>query len=223
MSLWPTPGTRAKPRGDSVCRHSTVSGFRSSRSDPLWPLQLNPPTPAEEFELLDDAVHRAREAFYEYRRCHSPRDYCDQFATFVAEDPCPVVERALVEAGWIESQPRFEELGLFYWKGAHFRVRFPEEKRSVLVSVDRTGNDSWRLAVRCYCEVYTDSGPPVPVRSNNRDGTVIPDPAAPALSYRVAMVIDSALTAAVSNEQWALHGEPTEATGSAEPIAPSSA
>lgn len=195
-------------------------GFSLRQIEATWFLHVSPPTPAEQFGQLDDAVSRGLEIFRRYRDGHSPREYCDQFATFVAGDPCPVVERALVEAGWLPSQDHLDELGLSYLGSAKFSVHFPEEKRIVIVSVDQSGDRTWRLAVRCYREAHSRSSGSMPSRSSDRDGKVIADPAALSLSYRVAMALHGALAAVVSNERWALHGEPAEGTGSPEPIAP---
>ncbi|HYQ04065.1 MAG TPA: hypothetical protein VER96_35570 [Polyangiaceae bacterium] len=198
-------------------------GFSLRQIDDTWFLHLTPQTPPEQFARLQDAVIRGLRIFDDYRKRHSPREYCDQFATVVAENPCPIVERALVAAGWMRSQHRLAELGLTYIGSAHFSVPFEAQRRIVTVSVEKGAPDVWHLVIRCHGVAYSHTGPPVPIRSHDREGNVIADPEAPELSYRVAVVVHSALALAATSQSWALHSAPSELASSHAPIVPSRA
>lgn len=208
---------------DQGVQTSYSFGFSLRRVDAVWFLHATPMKPAEQFELLDDAVFRGLKLLSQYRDHHSPRVYWDQFTVFNAVDPCPLVEGALVKAGWLAPQDHLAHLGLTFHNGAYFSLAFPHEKRIVTVCASPSGDGAWSLAIRCYRKAPSDSGSAVPIRMRNREGGPIPDPTAPNLSYRVALTVHVALVTASTNLRWAVHAEPTAAVSSMVPIMPTPA
>lgn len=186
-----------------------------------WVLRLNSSEDAEEFPELDDAVLRALREFHDFRELHSPRVYGDQFARFKSAEPLPALEAALINQGWIKRRESPAKVGLRFLGGANFRIPFDTERRMVLVLVTSSRGNDWRLTVKCYQQAIAGSNArTIPTRKHQPDGTPLPDPWAPELSYQVATVLHPALAKVASNIRWSVHHDPTCGPHSTEPPPP---
>jgi hypothetical protein len=211
---WPGPPTEH----DGILAYRF--GFSLRHIDGAWFARLSPPTPAEQHAELEQAVTRALELFRSYRSTASPDVYWDQFARFSADAPLPVIERALVSAGWLSPTDRLRALGVEYLSGGTFLLDFRDQARVVLVSAIPEPPDSWRLAVRCYRRAVGAGADPFPVRGHSADGSPIPISRAPQLSFEVASVVHRAVVGVASNVRWAAHQDPDKTEHRAEPIPP---
>ena len=212
---WPDPRRENAP--DLTYRF----GFSLRHIDGVWFARLSPPTPAEQYAELAQAVARGLELFREYRKTASPDVYWDQFARFDSDAPLPVIERALVSAGWLAPTDQLSALGLEYLSGARFVVDFRNQRRIVVVSAAPEPHDAWRLRVGCYLRaIGSGTSAPMPARGHGADGSPIPISKAPQLTFEVASVIHRSIVGVASNIRWAAHQDPDRSEPRAEPMPP---